>query len=190
MKKILWLLPAALTGVFAALEAKASRGSCDMTPDVLLILGCRVRGEEAEPMLRMRAEAAAAFLREHPTVIAVPCGGIVHDDQQKSEAQAIKEILLENGIDDGRILPEDRSTTTYENFVNASALLKAAGVPAEKVAFLSSEFHLLRAGLIARLAGVTAQTVAAPSPKNEKLKNYLREAAVFPLLPLEYIKKK
>ena len=65
-----------------------------------------------------------------------------------------------------------------------------AGVPAEKVAFLSSEFHLLRAGLIARLAGVTAQTVAAPSPKNEKLKNYLREAAVFPLLPLEYIKKK
>lgn len=190
MKKKIWLLPAALTGAFAALEAKASRGNCDAAPDVLLILGCRVRGEEAEPMLRMRAEAAAAYLREHPTVIAVPCGGIVHDDQQKSEAQAIREILLENGIDDGRILLEDRSTTTYENFVNASSLLKDADVPAERIAFLSSEFHLLRAGLIARLAGVRAQTVAAPSPKNEKLKNYLREAAVFPLLPLEYIKKK
>ena len=102
MKKRFWLLPAALCGVaFAALEAKASRGTCKTTPDALLILGCRVRGETAEPTLRMRAEAAAAFLREHPTVIAVPCGGIVHDDQQKSEAQAIKEILLENGIDDG-----------------------------------------------------------------------------------------
>ena len=55
---------------------------------------------------------------------------------------------------------------------------------------LSSEFHLLRASLIGRLAGVRAGSVAAPSPDNEKLKNYLREAAVFPLFPLEYLKKR
>ncbi len=190
MKKKIWLLPLALGGAFAALEARASRGSCDTAPDALLILGCRVRGTEAEEMLRMRAETAAAYLREHPAVIAVPCGGVVHDDQEKSEAQAIREILLENGIDDGRILLEDRSTTTYENFVNAAALLADKGIPTDRIAFLSSEFHLLRAGLIGRLAGVRAQSVAAPSPQNEKLKNYLREAAVFPLLPFEYLKKK
>ena len=191
MKKRFWLLPVVLSGVgFAALEAKASRGDCKTTPDALLILGCRVRGEEAEPTLRMRAEAAADYLLAHPTVLAVPCGGIVHDDQQKSEAQAIREILLEKGVDDSRILLEDRSTTTFENFVNARNVLKDAGVPAEQIAFLSSEFHLLRASCIGRLAGVRAATVAAPSPKNERLKNYLREAAVFALLPFEYLKKK
>lgn len=181
------VLPAA---VFAALEAKASCGNCRETPDALLILGTRVRGDEAEPALRMRAERAAAFLREHPDVIAVPCGGIVHDDQTKSEAQAIREILLEHGVADSRILLEDQSKTTFENFRNAERLLLESGLSAPRIAVLSSDFHLLRASLIGRLCGVRAETVAAPSPKNEKLKNYLREALVFPLLPLEYLRKK
>jgi len=179
-----------LGATFAALEMKASRGRCLCPPDVLLILGCRVRGTEPEPMLRMRAERAAQFLKQHPACTAVCCGGIVHDDQQKSEAQAIREILLQSGISDSRILLEDQSQTTFENFVNAKRLLKEHGVRADNVAFLSSDFHLLRASLIGRLAGVHAATVAAPSPKNEKCKNYLREALVFPLFPLEYLKKR
>ena len=191
MKQRRLLIPAVLSGaLFAALEAKASRGSCSEKPDVLLILGCRVRGEEAEPMLRMRAERAAAFLREHPDVIAIPCGGIVHDDQTKSEAQAIREILLQNGISDSRILLEDQSKTTFENFLNAKGLLEKAGLSAPQIAVLSSDFHLLRASLIGRLCGVKGETVAAPSPRHEIIKNYLREAAVFPLLPLEYLRKK
>ena len=191
MKKSLWLLPAVLPGVlFAVLEAKASRGDCSGSVDALLILGTRVRGEEAEPTLRMRAQRAAAFLREHPSVIAVPCGGIVHSDQTKSEAQAIREILLENGIDDSRILLEDQSQTTFENFANAKRLLAQTGLPSPRVAVLSSDFHLLRASLIGKLCGVKAETVAAPSPQNEKIKNYLREAVVFPLLLFEYKKKK
>ena len=182
------ILGAGLTlgALFAALEAKASRGKCPYPPDVLLILGCRVRGSEPEPMLHMRAERAAQFLKQHPACIAVCCGGIVHDDQQKSEAQAIREILLQNGISADRILLEDQSQTTYENFVNARRMLEENGIQADRPAFLSSDFHLLRASLIGRLAGVRAGTVAAPSPQNEKLKNYLREALVFPLLPLEY----
>ena len=179
-----------LGAAFAALEMKASRGKCPFPPDVLLILGCRVRGSEPEPMLRMRAERAAQFLVRHPACTAVCCGGIVHDDQQKSEAQAIREILLQNGISDSRILLEDKSQTTFENFVNAKRMLADAGIPADHVAFLSSDFHLLRASLIGRLAGVRAGTVAAPSPQNEKCKNYLREAAVFWLFPLEYLKKR
>lgn len=191
MKKRIWPLCVALPGVlFAALEAKASRGNCRTAPDALLILGTRVRGSEAEPALRLRAEAAAAFLRAHPGVIAVCCGGIVHDDQLKSEAQAIREILLQNGIDDSRILLEDQSRTTFENFANAKQLLEQAGLPAPQLAVLSSDFHLLRASLIGRLCGVRAQTVAAPSPPDEKIRNYLREAAVFPLLAFEYLKKK
>ena len=33
---------------FAAAEMKASKGNATETPDVLLILGCRVRGETPE----------------------------------------------------------------------------------------------------------------------------------------------
>ena len=108
----------------------------------------------------------------------------------ESEAAAIREILLQNGIAESRILLEDRSKTTFENFVNAKRLLAQLNLPQKNLAVLSSEFHLLRASLIGRLAGVRAQTVAAPSPKDLLLQNYLREALVFPLFPIEYLKKK
>ena len=189
-KRRLLLFAAALAAAFAGAEARASKGTLHETPDALLILGCRVKGDTAEPTLRLRAESAAAYLMAHPTVLAVPCGGIVHDDQTKSEAAAIKEILLANGVAEDRILLEDRSKTTVENFINAKALLAAKGVPTNNLAFLSSEFHLLRAGLIGRIAGVPAKSLPAPSPKDLRLKNYLREAAVFPLLLTELPKLK
>ena len=181
---------AACGAAFAALEAKASKGSFSGDADVLLVLGCRVLGDEAEPMLKMRAEAAADFLLAHPNTLCIPCGGIVHADQTKSEAQAIKEILLSRGVEDTRILLEDRSKTTLENFLNAKKIIASLPLNAPKVAFLSSEFHLLRAAQIAKLADLPCEAVPAPSPQTEKAKNYLREAAVFPLLLTELHKRK
>ena len=188
MKRAVICCAAAVTA-FAVLEGVASRGTLDGVPDALLILGCRVRGETAEETLRLRAETAAQYLLAHPTVLAVPCGGIVHDDQTKSEAQAIREILLENGVDDARILLEDKSKTTMENFINAASLLAQRGQSGANLAVLSSEFHLLRAGCIGRLAGVRAKTLPAPSPKRLRFKNYVREALVFPLLLSELPKR-
>ena len=190
--RILFAAGALLGGAaaFAFAENRASRGTLTEEPDVLLILGCRVRGDEAEPTLRMRAKEAARYLRAHPTVIAVPCGGVVHPDQTKSEAQAIREILIENGISDARILLEDQSKTTLENFLNARALLEKRDMQAKRIAFLSSEFHLLRAGCIGRIAGVDASSLPAPSPKAQRFKNSLREAVVFPLLLTELLKTK
>ena len=187
-------IPAVLLGVsaaaFAALEAKMSKGTYTGNADVLLVLGCRVRGEEAEEMLRMRAEAAADYLLSHPQTLCIPCGGIVHDDQTKSEAAAIREILLARGVAPERIVLENRSKTTLENFLNAKRIMETLQLSAPRVAFMSSEFHLLRAMQIARLAGLSCEALPAPSPKKDKPKNYLREAAVFPLLLAELHKRK
>ena len=189
MKK-LGVLCAAGAAVFAALEAKASKGNCNDTPDVLLALGCRVRGDMPEEMLVMRAEAAAAFLLAHPGTLCIPCGGVVHADQTKSEAEAIREILLARGVEADRILLEDQSKTTFENFLNAKKLIDALELPAPKIAFMSSDFHLLRASQIAKQAGLPCEALPAPSPERERIKNYLREAAVFPLLLTELHKRK
>ena len=159
-------------GLFIISEAKAQKGNAKGEKDYLLILGCRVRGSEAEETLRMRAEKAAEYLKEHPGTVAIACGGIVHDDQYISEAQAIEEILLSEGIEKGRIIREDKSTTTVENFKNAKNLI---GDESSSLALLSSDFHLMRARLIAKKAGLDCQTVSAPSPKKEKAKNYIRE---------------
>ena len=171
-----------LAGVFAAFtacEAVASKGNLEGEPDVLLILGCRVRGEEAEETLMMRIERAADFLKKNKNTIAVACGGIVHKDQLKSEAEVICEELIKRGIERERIVLEDKSKTTAQNFMNAQKLL---GLENKRVAFLSSEFHLMRADMIAKKCGLDCSTVAAPSPKKLLLKNYLREFWAIPLI--------
>ena len=184
---------AAFTGLcagFAACEAAAKNGNLSGEPDFLLILGCRVKGDTPDEMLRLRAEAAAKFLNEHKNVRAICCGGIVHEDQTKSEAQAIKEILLQNGIESERIFLEDKSQTTFENFVNAKKLIDSLKPEKEpEIAFISSEFHLMRASVIASLVGVKASSVPAPSPKKGRALFYVYEGLVFPLLYREYLGK-
>lgn len=175
-------LTAALTaGAFSVCEARSSRGNNLWEPDFLLILGCRVKGDEPQETLVTRIDAAAKYLEEHKNVIAICCGGIVHADQTKSEAQAIFEGLSERGIDTERLILEDKSQTTAENFVNAKKIIDSyKSVKPPKIAFLSSEFHLLRASIIGRKAGVDASSIPAPSPKKTRLKNYIREFIVFP----------
>lgn len=181
---------AGLCGGFAACEAAAKNGNLSGEPDFLLILGCRVKGDSPGEMLRLRAEAAAKFLNGHKNVRAICCGGIVHEDQTKSEAQAIKEILLQHGIESERIFLEDKSQTTFENFVNAKKIidpLKAGKEP--EIAFISSDFHLMRASVIASLVGVRTSSIPAPSPKKGRALYYVYEGLVFPLLYREYLGK-
>lgn len=180
----------AALGTFFAGEAYASKGNLDYDPDFLLILGCRVRGDEPEPTLAMRIQKAAEFLSEHKNTIAICCGGIVHPDQTKSEAEAIKDGLVKDGIEESRILLEDQSTTTKENFSNAKKIIDGMKLQKEpKIAFLSSEFHLMRSLYIAKRTGVAVRSVPAPSPKEQKIKNYIRELLVFPATIAETDKK-
>ncbi len=181
MIKGLTALAAVGAAVFAEAEFRASWGNTLTAPDVLLILGCRVKGDTPEETLQMRINKAAEYLKDNKNVVAIACGGIVHDDQTKSEAQAIFEGLTEKGVEAERIILEDKSTTTKENFINAKRIIDSMGENLS-VAMLSSEFHLLRAGLLAKKCALDVTTVAAPSPKNLRMKNYVRELFCFPEL--------
>ncbi len=183
MNIIKGVLSAAAVGlaVFAEAEFKASFGNTLTAPDVLIILGCRVKGETPEETLQMRINKAAEYLKDNKNVVAIACGGIVHEDQTKSEAQAIFEGLVSSGVEEERIILEDKSTTTKENFLNAKKIIDTMGENLS-VALLSSEFHLMRAGLLAEKCGLKLTTVAAPSPKELRMKNYIRELVCLPEL--------
>ena len=185
MKALKYIIPvvaSAGVGVFALKEKKASKGNLTEVPDYLLILGCRVRGNEAEDILKSRIEAAGKYLSENKSVKAVCCGGIVHADQFKSEAQAIKEGLLEAGVAEDRIILEDKSTTTEENFINAKKIIEEAEEGrAVTLAFLTSEFHLMRASYIAESVGVSCKCTPAKTPLNKRYGAYLRELVVYPI---------
>ena len=72
-----------------------------------------------------------------------------------------------------------KSKTTEENFINAKAIIDSrSGMNTPKTAFLSSELHLYRAGLLAESINFEVTSLPAESPSDVKVKNYLREAFI------------
>lgn len=157
---------------------KGHRDGCDY----LLVLGGRVIGEETpSDHLLERINAAAEYLKENTACFVIPCGGCFRDGQKKSEAQIIKEHLVRMGIDEERFILEDKSTTTFENFQNAFEIIKSHSGknPNESlVAFLSSDYHLFRAGIIAGRCGFKKIGKVSCENKKGRLKNYAREYIV------------
>ena len=173
------LIVSAVFLVFVIADAKRNfREDCDF----LMILGGNVFGADTpSPQLLQRMKEAAKYLNENPHVTAVPCGGCFRDGQKKSEAAIIADFLVSQGISPSRIALEDKSTTTFENFIFASPIIEKLGgkdVNRLRVAFLSSDYHLHRAALIAKMCGIkNPLRVSCPTPA-EAYKRYLREPVV------------
>lgn len=150
--------------------------------DYLLILGGNVIGADTpSPQLFERMKAAAKYLNENEKVIAVPCGGCFREGQGKSEARIIADYLISQGVDAGRIILEDKSTTTYENFEFAADIIKnysGKEISELSVAFLSSDYHIHRASVIAKQSGfVNCGKVSCPTP-GKAMKRFAREYIV------------
>ena len=138
----------------------------------LIVLGTKVEGTEPSPMLNDRIKAAAKYMEENPHVIAIVTGGKA-DKNNISEAQCMFNELVELGIDPSRILMEGQATSTRENFRFSIALLKEElGRVPQNIGVLSSEFHLLRAKMIAKDYGIDAVTIAAHTSDTKAFMTY------------------
>ena len=179
-KTALGLVAAAPVVTFAVSEAIASKGTAEREADYLLILGHALENNEASPVLVKRCERAAGYLKKYKNTVAIACGGITGKTQTRSEAEVIKELLVKSGIEEERIVLEDKSTTTAENFYNAKKLM------GEKenatVLLLSSSYHLLRARTLAKICGIDAGTVAAPTPSDVRVRCFMKEFVAFPFM--------
>lgn len=122
--------------------------------DYLIVLGAQVKEEGPSSTLRLRLEKAAEYAAQNPETTLVLSGGMGHHEQV-SEAEAMKQYLLDQGIPEERMLLEDRSTSTLENLVYSRYLLEAQpGQQPVRVGVLTSNFHLYRARMIARKHGL------------------------------------
>ena len=76
-------------------------------------------------------------------LMLIPSGG-QGSDETVSEAQAMKEYLVEKGIPEEHILLEDQSKTTYENLMNSKAIIDARE-SRKYTAIVTSNDHVFRA---------------------------------------------
>ena len=126
----------------------AGRGAADPEAQWVVVLGAGVNGETPSLTLRTRIDAAAAYLEEHPDVPVVLSGG-QGPGEAITEAECMRRALVRRGVDESRLYPEERSTSTQENLRYSRAILEELGVdPAQRVAIVTSDFHLCRARLM------------------------------------------
>lgn len=133
--------------------------------DFIIILGCGFRKDGSlSPLLRGRVDRALDFWREQQarsgrTAVLVPSGG-QGSDETMAEAEAMRRYLVEQGVPGDMILPEDRSKNTFQNMAYSKALTDAR-LPGGKVAFATTNYHVFRSGVWARLAGLEAEGMGA-----------------------------
>ncbi len=175
-------LVAVTAGAYMPFVISEARKKHNDKCDYLLILGGNVIGADTpSPQLFERMKAAAGYLNENENVIAVPCGGCFRDGQKKSEARIIADYLISQGIDESRIVLEDKSTTTYENFEFGTEVIKTHSgkeLSEISIAFLSSDYHIHRASVIAKQSGiVNCGKVSCPTT-GKSVKRFAREYIV------------
>lgn len=145
--------------------------------DYLIVLGAKVNGTKPSLILQYRIEKASEYMKEHPECIAIVSGG-KGEDEGISEAEAMKNGLVERGIEENRIRMEDQSTSTKENLEYSKDIIQDQGGDTDQsdILVVTTDFHVLRAVGIAKKTGFQhVEGLAAKSVWYLIPTNYVRE---------------
>ncbi len=121
--------------------------------DAIIVLGAAVHGKTPSRTLKYRLKKAVEYHKQNPYAIIIVSGG-QGAQEDISEAEAMKTYLVENGVAANKIIKEDKSTSTSENFKFSKEILDKHFSSDYSVAFITNEYHILRASLCAKRAGI------------------------------------
>lgn len=143
--------------------------------DAVLVLGSGIRNEEVTKDLSLRLDRAIRYHNENPNAVIVVSGG-KGSGENITEALAMERYLIEKGIPQEKILKEERSTSTAENFRFSKELLDCYFKSNYRVAFITSDFHIFRAKNLAKHFGFSNPShMHGQTPWYTVLPNGLRE---------------
>ena len=142
--------------IFSGQKSNAAPGA-----DYIIIMGGGLdNGLTPSHTLRNRLDTALEYIEQNPETIVIVTGG-QGPDELIPEADAMKTYLVDRGVPSERILTEDKSHSTDENFRFSRALVPEGS----SVVVVSNEFHLYRCVKIAGQNGFSdVMTLAAPTP--------------------------
>lgn len=158
----------------------------DKETGYIIVLGCRVNGSRPGIYLRGRIDKAAEYLQSNPSSKAILSGG-KGSREDISEARCMYECLTEMGISGDRLIIEDRSSSTYENFRNSIEILNSQGIPIKEITVVTNDFHEYRASEFARMNGIEAYPYPSHTPWTGYLPFAVREVCA--IILQVYLKK-
>lgn len=108
--------------------------------DALIVLGYRCDDDELHPLLQDRLDAVLDLLGKYKYQRIIVSGGAVASS--RTEAEIMKQYLMERGVPEEKIILEDRSRNTVHNVVNSSILMQEHGL--KSCLLVSNSFHIRR----------------------------------------------
>ena len=145
--------------------------------DYMIILGCAINDDGTlPPLLRGRVDKAIDFRNRqlksaNKDLIFIPSGG-KGNDECISESEAMTNYLIEKGISKKNIIMENKSANTYENIKFSNKLIKKKDA---NVAFSTTNYHVLRAGLLATEQGLKYEGIGSKTKMYFMINAFIRE---------------
>ena len=135
-------------------------------PTIAIIMGSAVLPDgRPGPALQRRVNAALKLQHEFEDLIFIASGGIVKNSPC-SEAEAMRVLLIEAGVDNQRIFLEDRSKNTLQNVIHSATIIRQFQT-AGNVIVCSDNYHTLRCRLLLYLMGISTIYRPMPDAKSE-----------------------
>ncbi len=169
------LAVAGLVALLAAFIASLSgfRSDTSVQPDEVIVLGAQVKENGPSLVLQYRLDRTLEIHEMYPDARIIVSGG-KGGNEPCTEAEAMKDYLVEHGVPEDLILMEDRSVNTVQNLTFSKALLASEE---DSVGIVTSNFHVFRGTHIAEKLGYrNVYGIAAKSCLPMLPNNMLRES--------------
>ncbi|EFK95859.1 protein containing DUF218 [sediment metagenome] len=133
-------------GLFFSLAGRVYKD--DRIPsDAIVVLGARAYIDgKYNPCLKARVDHASELYEKKLAPLIIMSGGYDREDRE-NEAETMKKIAMENGINESDIILEKDSASTYENLKYSKEILKKNNM--NSVILVTEPFHSPRASMIA-----------------------------------------
>lgn len=152
--------------------------------DYILVLGAGLDGEKVGKTLQSRLDKALQYHSLNKDTVFIVSGG-QGKDEIISEAEAMYRYLVQNGVEKGKILKEDKATTTLENIKFTKEILKERNAEDKKILIVTNDFHLFRSKTIANILEVENDGLASNTPIKVKVNYLIRE---YPTMIIDIIR--
>lgn len=137
----------------------ADMGGDEFSPcDCIIVLGAGLDGDVPSLTLVDRLRRTEEYMELFPESVAIVSGGM-GSGETVTEALAMERWLIAHGIDEKRIIKEEKATNTNENLIYSKAIAESHGF--DEIAIVSSDYHIFRARLLAKKQDISAIMLSA-----------------------------
>ncbi|EJV79061.1 YdcF family protein [Bacillus cereus] len=133
--------------------------------DFIIVLGSGLINDKVPPLLASRINKAIDFYWKQAAVNTPPTiifSGGQGPDEGLPEAEAMQNYAVEKGISLEHTVQENRSVNTYQNMLFSKEIMDSLKPEGKyRSIFTTNNFHLFRAGIYARQAGLNSQGIGS-----------------------------